>query len=128
MAPPNKGKGRAREKPKYLPAHGTLEREILEQKTQREKAKKSNNQKVEAGDKRKDVRLPDAPSPVLNRRPLSLRSNSFQMNLNAVDNVYIYDILFCPGYDPGSKRRERRLFQLMLLNYRVMNRAATGYN
>jgi hypothetical protein len=49
------------------------------------------------------------------------------MSFADVDRIYTYNISFCPGYDPGSNKREHRLFQLILERYPAMNGAATDH-
>lgn len=135
MALPSRAKGKATEKTQYLPAlkdEDVPEPDPSIQKKQLFKTKESTEEKKaeEKTDVRAAITLPDRPGiGQPNRRsPCALLTNSFTMDLKHVDEIYIYEISFDDRYQPGSNRRARRLFQLMLEQHRpVTDRAATDY-
>jgi Argonaute linker 1 domain/N-terminal domain of argonaute len=77
--------------------------------------------------KQEDIPLPGAPKGQALGARVEVEANFLTMTLKDTNLIHIYNISFCPGYEPGSRRRERRVLQIMMNQYPVLRSAATDY-
>jgi len=58
---------------------------------------------------------------------VEVEANYFSMTMLDTNAIHIYNLSFCPGYEPGSRRRERRVLQIMMNQYPLLRTAVTDY-
>lgn len=116
-------------KPKYLPYNVAPD----PSKAPVRKLKMSSDQKQSGKDQIETEQKKDA-VPLPGRKGVSnvvklagLETNYFVLAMIEIDELHLYALSFCPGYEPGSRRRECRVIQLMMDKYEAFHRAATDH-
>ncbi|ERF75533.1 hypothetical protein EPUS_08438 [Endocarpon pusillum Z07020] len=129
MAPLDKGKGKAGLDAEYLPIQEAPPPPppLSEQRRKQASRRQTEEQKTDDHDPEDDEPLPQRPSTGKEGQSTQLDANYFAIDLGKTDAIYVYSLSFLRGYDPGSKRRERRVLQLLLDQYPACKSAATDY-
>jgi N-terminal domain of argonaute/Argonaute linker 1 domain len=129
MASWNTGKGKASGQVKYLPQNDPPDPTKAPKRNFKRKDRKEveeSNAKA-ARDPKNNVPLPNCNSGFATDDRVELETNCFSVNTSAIARLYLYSVSFCPGYEPGSRRRERRVLQIMMDDHRALYNAATDY-
>ncbi|KAF7503682.1 hypothetical protein GJ744_003360 [Endocarpon pusillum] len=129
MAPLDKGKGKAGLDARYLPIEKAPPPPPKLSEPPRKQASKRQpeEQKTDDHDPKDDEPLPQRPSVGKDGQRTQLDANYFAIDLGKTYAIYVYNLSFAGGYAPGSKRRERRVLQLLLDQYPACKSAATDY-
>lgn len=113
---------------KYLPRNSPPDPSKPKRNFKSRVQKGKEESHVEIEDKREDVPLPPRPSRgSAAGTSIELETNYFKITTTGLDLLYLYGVSFSPGHEPGSRRRERRVLQLMLDGYDTLSSAATDY-
>ena len=129
MAPLGKEKGKAGLDARYLPIQKAPPPppEFSEQRREQASKGQPEQQKTDDDDPEDYEPLPRRPGVGKEGQSAELDANYFAIDLGEAYAIYVYKVSFSKGYPPGSKRRERRVLQLMLDQYPVCKCAATDY-
>jgi N-terminal domain of argonaute/Argonaute linker 1 domain len=81
----------------------------------------------ETSDKTDDVPLPGPTNGLTLGSKIEVETNYFTVTMMETNPIHLYNISFCPGYEPGSRRRERRMLQILMDRCPMLWSAATDY-
>ncbi len=128
MATPGKEKGKAIEPAKYLPHNNPPDpAKAPVRKFKRKEQKETDNSNAKSKELEDDVPLPGPKRAGDMVKKVNLETNYFTITTSNTNQLHLYNLSFCPGYEPGSRRRERRVIQLMMDKYDALRNAATDY-
>ncbi len=128
MATLKKGKGKAIEPAIYLPHNATPDpAKAPIRKFKQKEQKETSNSNAKQKELEDVVPLPGPRRAGDMAKKVNLETNYFTVTTSNTYQLHLYNLSFCPGYEPGSRRRERRVIQLMMDKYDALRNAATDY-